>query len=45
VVAEARMLEPRNRRIRDVRVRDGLICVRTDHDPGEPLRLEAPGRP
>lgn len=38
------MPEPRNRRSRDVRVPDVLICVLTDHDPGERLRLETPGR-
>ncbi|TVP89242.1 MAG: PQQ-dependent sugar dehydrogenase [Thioalkalivibrio sp.] len=45
VVSEVRMLEAQNRRIRDVRVRDGLIYVLTDHDPGELLRLEPPGQP
>jgi len=45
VVSEVRMLEDQNRRIRDVRVRDGLIYVLTDHDPGELLRIEPPPRP
>ena len=45
VVAEVRMLEAQNRRIRDVRVRDGLIYVLTDHDPGELLRIEPQPRP
>jgi aldose sugar dehydrogenase len=45
VISEARMLENQNRRIRDVRVRDGLIYVLTDHDPGELLRIEPPPRP
>jgi aldose sugar dehydrogenase len=45
VVSEVRMLEGQNRRIRDVRVRDGLIYVLTDHDPGELLRIEPAPRP
>lgn len=45
VVSEVRMLEDQNRRIRDVRVRDGLIYVLTDHDPGELLRIEPLPRP
>ncbi len=40
VVSEVRMLEAWGSRIRDVRVRDGLIYVLTDHDPGELLRIE-----
>lgn len=44
VVGEVRMLEGQNRRIRDVRVRDGLIYVLTDHDPGELLRIEPGGQ-
>jgi aldose sugar dehydrogenase len=45
VASEVRMLEGQGRRIRDVRVRDGLIYVLTDHDPGELLRIEPPGPP
>ena len=45
VISEVRMLEDQNRRIRDVRVRDGVIYVLTDHDPGELLRIEPPPRP
>jgi len=45
VVSEVRMLEDQNRRIRDARVRDGLIYVLTDHDPGELLRIEPLSRP
>jgi aldose sugar dehydrogenase len=44
VVSEVRMLTELNRRIRDVRVYDGMIYVLTDQDPGELLRLE-PVRP
>jgi len=44
VVSEVRMLTELKRRIRDVRVHDGLIYVLTDEDPGELLRLE-PVRP
>ena len=45
VVSEVRMLEAWGSRIRDVRVRDGLIYVLTDHDPGELLRIEPAGKP
>jgi aldose sugar dehydrogenase len=45
VVSEVRMLEEWGSRIRDVRVRDGLIYVLTDHDPGELLRIEPAGTP
>lgn len=45
VVSEVRMLEAWGSRIRDVRVRDGLIYVLTDHDPGELLRIEPVGSP
>lgn len=44
VVSEVRMLQAQNRRIRDVRVRDGLIYVLTDHEPGELLRVEPVAR-
>jgi glucose/arabinose dehydrogenase len=40
VVSEVRMLGELNRRIRDVRVHDGLIYVLTDHDDGQLLRIE-----
>lgn len=40
VVSEVRMLGDLNRRIRDVRVHDGLIYVLTDHDDGALLRIE-----
>ncbi len=45
VMSEVRMLEAWGSRIRDVRVRDGLIYVLTDHDPGELLRIEPVGSP
>jgi aldose sugar dehydrogenase len=40
VVSEVRMLGELNRRIRDVRVHEGLIYVLTDHDDGQLLRIE-----
>lgn len=40
VLAEETMLRDRGRRIRDVRVHDGLIYLLTDHNPGELLRLQ-----
>jgi aldose sugar dehydrogenase len=40
IVSEVRMLGELNRRIRDVRVHEGLIYVLTDHDDGQLLRIE-----